>query len=748
VALAFVVVLLLVAGTLAAFLYASREADTAESSVQRGELLNERAAAALKLVLDAETAMRGYVITGREEFLEPYRAAERERAPALRALRREARGTEETAAAERLGRSIDDYFARFARSQVELAATRPGRAREVVLSGSGKRRVDAIRAQSAALDRLVHMATERARSHAHSVRSTARAVGIGGLAAAVVMFLGLAVYFASRVLLPLRLIADAVRRLGSGERGVHVPVPAGSSEIAVLAAAFNEMSAALEQAHADVRRSAVELTKFFELTPELLCIADGDGYLRRTSAHYSRALGYSAEELATMPIVDLVHPEDREASLAELARLGEGEESVSFEDRYRRRDGTLVWLRWNAALAEDGLIYAAGSDISDRRAAEERLREATAEAERANHAKSEFLSRMSHELRTPLNSILGFSQLMQMDGLRDDQVEHIGHVVRSGKHLLALINEVLDLSRVEAGKLSISTEPVDVGAAIEDAVASLHPAAVERAARLSVGRRVAGLYVSADHQRLRQILLNLLSNAIKYGGGEVVVDVDEGPGDTVTVSVRDNGPGIPADQLPGLFTPFERLHAEGGEEEGTGLGLALSQRLAELMRGSIQVQSEPGTGTTFALTLPRGAPPGLADHEGRDGVGANPEPTGFRVLYVEDNLANLRLVEAIVSRRGGEVVSAPDGRTGMALARIERPDLILLDVHLPDLSGLEVLGGLKGDPTTRQIPIVVLTADATDGARRRATRLGADAFLTKPLDIDALLDTIDGLLPR
>jgi signal transduction histidine kinase/CheY-like chemotaxis protein len=373
------------------------------------------------------------------------------------------------------------------------------------------------------------------------------------------------------------------------------------------------------------------------------------------------------------------------------------------------------------------------------------LVEARQVAERADIAKSEFVSRMSHELRTPLNSILGFGQLLQMDGLRDDQAEPVRHVVGSGKHLLALINEVLDMSKVEAGQLSISTEPVAVDAAVDDAIASITPLTTENGTMLSVSERVPGVFVSADQQRMKQVLLNLFSNAIKYGRGRVHVGASATE-DRVVIRVRDNGGRIAEEDLKLMFEPFERLAAERGDQEGTGLGLALTRRLVELMDGTITAESSPGAGTTISVELPRSRAPA----EVADEVPSEPDParaaSSFRIVYIEDNAANLGLVDAIVTRHGGEVLPAGNGAMGVSVASAERPDLILLDLHLPDMSGFDVLRELRARPETSGLPIVLLTADASSGTRRKVMDLGADGYLTKPLDLDEFLTTIDDLI--
>ena len=381
------------------------------------------------------------------------------------------------------------------------------------------------------------------------------------------------------------------------------------------------------------------------------------------------------------------------------------------------------------------------------------MEQARGEADQANQAKSDFLSRMSHELRTPLTAILGFAQLLEMGQLNQAQQRNTRHILKAGWHLLDLINEILDISRIEAGRLKISLEAVRVGETVQEALDLVVPMAAERGIQLqSRITQADGRYVRADRQRLKQVLLNLLANAVRYNrdGGAVTLS-DEARGDRLRIQVTDTGPGISPEGLDRLFVPFERLGAEQTQVDGTGLGLALSKRLIEVMGGAIGVESEVARGSTFWVELPLvEAPAGRSEEGVVEGVApaVAGAPSGTcTVLYIEDNLSNLELIEQLLAHRPGlKLISAMQGRLGLDLAREHQPRLILLDLHLPDVPGDEVLGRLRAEPRTRAIPVVVISADAIPGQAERLRAAGAQDYLTKPIDVPKFLDIVDRAL--
>ena len=408
------------------------------------------------------------------------------------------------------------------------------------------------------------------------------------------------------------------------------------------------------------------------------------------------------------------------------------------EDRRRRASAETAIRHLNAQL--EARVIERTRDLVT---ANEDLKRARHEADRANLAKSEFLSRMSHDLRTPLNAIMGFAQLLTLDGLAADQVDSINHILRGGEHLLSLINEVLDISRIESGHLTLSLEPVSVIEAVDHALDLIRPMAAKRSISVS-GDASRDLYVLADRQRLNQILLNLLSNAVKYNreGGMAMVRASA-DGEHVQITVTDTGAGIPPQKLTLMFTPFERLGAEQTTIEGTGLGLALSKRLAAEMKGSLTVESQVDHGTVFTVTLPRSAGDGAHELVPPPVSVVSADYTGS-VLYIEDNASNVVLMERLLARRPGvRLKHARDGRSGLEMLKAARPSLIILDLHLSDMPGEEVLRQIWSDPLTRTVPVAVLSADATNRSQRRLRASGAIAYLTKPFDIAQVLKLID-----
>jgi CheY-like chemotaxis protein len=376
-------------------------------------------------------------------------------------------------------------------------------------------------------------------------------------------------------------------------------------------------------------------------------------------------------------------------------------------------------------------------------------------AEKANLAKSDFLSSMSHELRSPLNAILGFAQLMETASPLPDplQKESIEQILKAGWHLLTLINEILDLARIESGKLSLSPEPTALAEVLSECEAMIEPQAQKSGIAMTFPTSPLPYFVIADRTRLKQVLINLLSNAIKYNqpGGAVGVDCTASTPERIRVSVKDTGAGLSRDQLAQLFQPFNRLGQEGRGEEGTGIGLVVAKQLIELMGGVIGVESTVGSGSVFWFELNASAEPVLAveDSEPTPPATSQVKIGGPRrtLLYVEDNPANLKLVEQLIARRPElRLLSARDGRSGIKLARENMPDLILMDINLPGLSGIETLEILRGDPTTAHITIVALSANAMPHDIEKGLQAGFFSYLTKPIRVTEFMHVLDASL--
>lgn len=396
------------------------------------------------------------------------------------------------------------------------------------------------------------------------------------------------------------------------------------------------------------------------------------------------------------------------------------------------------------------LLLRISEDITERVQGERVVRQARQDAEDANLAKNEFLSRMSHELRTPLNAVIGFAQLLEQDGLSPDQRDSARQIRHGGQHLLDLINEVLDISLIETGRLRVSLEPVRIGDVIDESLSLVGSLARSRSIQIPTSHHSeCEMHVQGDRQRLKQALLNLLTNAVKYNKDHGSVDVACYPTSNgrVRVAVTDSGPGIPPDKLTLVFSPFERLGAESSDVEGTGLGLALTRGLVAAMGGEIGVDSEIGRGTTFWLELNRATAPAdavpLTIMPNPHRPVANATGHGKTVLYIEDNLSNIKLVERILaSTPQFELVVAMHGELGIDLAKTRQPDLILLDLNLPDMGGQEILVRLHAEPTTKNIPVVVVSADATSQQIRRLMAGGATGYLTKPIDVNEFRRTL------
>jgi PAS domain S-box-containing protein len=494
-----------------------------------------------------------------------------------------------------------------------------------------------------------------------------------------------------------------------------------------------------------------------DAAPDAMIGVNSDGVIVMANAQTEVIFGYEPARLLGEPIEVLVpddvkdaHPIHRSAYFRELRTRPMG---AGLQLSGRRADGTEfpAEISLSSIQTDEGPVsLAAIRDITDRVAAQEETREAREEADRANQAKSDFLSRVSHELRTPLNSILGFAQLLEMERLPLGQHRSVLQILEAGGHLLDLINEILEIEKIASGRMTLSLEPVHVGQVLDEALKLVRPIADQDGVHLIDPPEEFEISVQADRQRLKQVFLNLLSNAVKFNraGGEVRISGETTSNGSFRVTVTDTGHGIAPEMMSNLFTPFSRLGAERRGIEGTGLGLSLSKSLVETMAGSIEAESVHGEGSTFRIELPIAESAGVEAEERPNTALPDMGAVGSKtILYIEDNLANLQLIEGILAYRPAVVVlSAMQGSIGMELARRHHPDLILLDLHLPDMSGEEVFERLKTDDATSAIPIVIVSADASGETLGRLEQAGASSFISKPLNVGHFLETIDGML--
>jgi len=555
------------------------------------------------------------------------------------------------------------------------------------------------------------------------------------------------------------LVGLANRPDGFDETIVDFMQPLFSSVAAIIGAV--RMDEARRQAELALRDSEERLRNTFEMAAVGIAHVAPDGHILRVNKRLCETLGYDRSALLRMRFHELTLPEDRDVSLAQAQRLINGEiESYTLEKRYRHSNGSIVWASLTVALVRDALgapayFVSVLEDTTGRRQAEAALLAARA-AERANAAKTEFLSRMSHELRTPLNAVLGFAQLLQLDKnhpLQPEQRSRVHHIENAGAHLLAMINDVLDLSRIESGGMMLAPETLAVPALVQESLALIDTLAQASEVLLRVEPPPgagAAVQLHADHLRMRQVLVNLLSNAVKYNrrGGSVTVRWSVADG-RVAIQVSDTGRGLSAEQRTHLFEPFNRLGAERSNVEGTGIGLVVTNRLVLLMGGTLAVESQPGVGSSFTVTLPAAPADGADAAAGAPGTGAAPpgEDRMRKVLYAEDNPMNVELVREVMSLRSDcRLLIARNGREAVAMALSERPDLLLLDMHLGDMTGLDVKAQLAQDPALAKVPCIALSADAMPEPIAEAKRAGFKAYLTKPLEVGAFLRCVDEVL--
>ncbi|MCP1462953.1 ATP-binding protein [Pseudomonas sp. S3E17] len=733
-----------------------RQTARAEEDVRRVLRVQSDIQAVHTLLAEAAASVRGYLLTRREDFLPSYLNAKPQIESALRRLDRNVRDPRVREQLSAIKPLIDGKVDGLEEMLKDSGAT-PESISAILISN--KHILDALRQHiSTMLTLEASLLAERSAAASETrqrlLLSTWLAA-ICGLFGAIVAVLFLSKGIVARV----QNVQRNAQRLALGSP--LLPQPPEKDEIGQLGTSLVEAGLLLAERERALRDNEERLRLIIDGVKDYGIFAlDTAGHVTSWNNGAERIKGYTEQEIIgqhfSLFYLPQECPQHPDMALREATRNGD-----YTEEGWRcRKDGTRFWASVVITAQYDGTGALRGfskitRDITDRRAAEIALRTAREEAERASRAKSQFLSRMSHELRTPLNSILGFAQLLDMDAPKAQKAD-VGHILRAGQHLLTLINEVLDIAKIEAGSLALNIVPIPLAGTLQEALTLVSPMAADAGVQLRpLPALAADTGIVADRQRLTQVLLNLLSNAIKYNrrDGQVSLEVDI-RGQRISVAVCDTGNGIAADHMGQLFKPFERLGADSNVE-GSGLGLALSKSLLENMDGRLKVQSQPGVGSRFTLELPfvRVAYAQSIARPGIDTELKRPAPVVStfegKVLYIEDNLSSLALIETLLQRRPGiRLLSSMQGQLGLDLAAQHAPQLILLDVSLPDINGLKVLQRLRQSPITRDTPVLMITADASDLTRQALQEAGATAVLNKPINVPAFLAHLDQAFPE
>ncbi len=542
-------------------------------------------------------------------------------------------------------------------------------------------------------------------------------------------------------------------------RRIEAAVRERTAELQQRSAELQAEVAQRQRTASALRDSQQRLRNILDHAPIGVAYTDTEGRVREANPHLRELLGHTGDRLAGTPIAELLHPEDREAESQARKRLLAGEVPMAhWHLRCVAADGRVIYTRASVSVlrgqqGEARRLVWVIEDITEHLQLEEAQR-ARKGAEAANRAKSEFLSRMSHELRTPLNAMLGFTQLLELDRklpLAPHQLEWTAQMRQAGWHLLHMINDTLDLSRIESGHVELEPCALDLQELVDGVRTLLAQTADKRGVNIQVHLGAGARSVIGDATRVKQILTNLLSNAVKYNheGGQVIVSSRVAEEGRVALDVIDTGPGMSAEQLAQLFQPFNRLGRETGPIEGTGIGLVISLRLAELMGGKLKARSALGMGSTFTLELPRGqAAPTTTTAELDSDIGL-PAYRRRLIHYVEDNETNAEVMRGILALRPQvELEISTLGLDGLAAIRKRRPSLVLLDMQLPDIDGLELLRHLQADDDTADIPVMVVSADATEARIAEAIAAGAAHYLTKPVNVPEFLTALDHMLDQ
>ena len=771
-----VALLLLVLPGVAAMLWTfSRMEEATQARRVSGDLLIN-ANQFLVNLNNAESAQRGFILTGDESYLRPYTSAHLALPQDMQALRAETLTPAAQAHLDAAAPLLQDKLLELSQSIAARQLHDLNSALLIVATGRGKKLMEGVRTEMAAFAEI----EERAVDHYDTEYRYHLRNLYGGLVLSSALALLSALYFVYT------LVRKERERLS---KLLHLK----TQDLLVAQNASDALTKeyAVQQAETALRKNGALQSAIFNSANFSSIATDARGVIQIFNVGAERMLGYSAQEVMNkITPAEISDPQEIMARAQTLsAELGvqiqPGFEALVFkatrgiEDIYEltyiRKDGSRfpAVVSVTALRDEDKAIIGyllIGTDNTARKAVEaERqrldqvlqdknveLQLARVEADKANQAKSDFLSSMSHELRSPLNAILGFAQLLESAVPEPSTAQRasIDQILRAGWYLLELINEVLDLALIESGKLSLSIEPMSLSDVLDDCHTLIAPLADKRHITLHFPEHHGSLYVAGDSTRVKQVLINLLSNAIKYNRerGTVHVSCTSVADGRLRVSVQDSGEGLSPDKIAQLFQPFNRLGQEADAGEGTGIGLVVSKRLVELMGGAIGMRSQVGTGSVFwfELALSEAEQPTLAAMLALQMPTTVPaEGQSLRtLLYVEDNKANMDLVEQLVARRSGmRLLSAADGMRGVLLARLHLPDLIVMDINLPGISGVQALKILRDDPATRHIPVLALSANALPRDVQRGMEAGFFRYLTKPVKVAEFMEALDcGLL--
>jgi len=563
---------------------------------------------------------------------------------------------------------------------------------------------------------------------------------------------------------PVGNLVDAARKFESGDL-MHRASVDSSNELGVVGTAFNSMADHVQKFNQKLKKEVEERTSELadsrDRTEAIMSrIIDGivvcneDGKIESANVAAKRVFraldtGVTGQPLDTLltsagTIESDIHIDPK--ALAQSAKFA--------EFQHHGNDGRTTWIETAATalhIGDEQVLIVIFRDITERIDAQNSLETARDVAEKANNAKSEFLSSMSHELRTPMNAIIGFGQMLEFgeeEPLTELQKTCVNHIMDGGNHLLELIDQILDLAKIETGTITLSMEKIELGEVLDECLTLVGKMAADR--NLSIENNLAApCMISADYTRIKQVALNLLSNAIKYNreGGEIILSSTDRPGGRVRISVTDTGEGIAKEVQDGLFEPFNRLGKEAGEIEGTGIGLTITRQITEAMGGVVGFESEVGTGSTFWVEFPGmlNTTPVLAANSGvSEKASSEQAPDGVTILYIEDNPANRQLMETIFNRMDGlSLIPAASAELGLSIAEERQPDLILMDINLPGMNGLEALHELGKIDKTRDIPVIAISARAMKKDIEQGLAAGFKAYLTKPFNVPKLIEVIE-----